>query len=174
MKLNRFVIPPLPLLYLPSLHPFSRIPRQHSHAFFSALAPQTHVTSHYGPTNKKLRCQFPLVVPPSPSGDALCTLTVAGITQPILPGKCIIFDDSFLHEARNTALPLQTPISPAAEQGAFACDGTGPRVVLIFDIWHPDLSEEEVREMERRRRTGRRREETRGIKGGEKHKGRGR
>lgn len=40
-------------------------------------------------------------------------------------GKMIIFDDSFEHEAWN--------------------DCPSPRIVLIFDIWHPDFSAEEVR-----------------------------
>lgn len=43
-------------------------------------------------------------------------------------GKCIVFDDSFEHEAVNNS--------------------DQPRVVLIVDIWHPDLSDEEVRLME--------------------------
>jgi aspartyl/asparaginyl beta-hydroxylase (cupin superfamily) len=39
-------------------------------------------------------------------------------------GRCIVFDDHFEHEAWNFA--------------------TGPRIVLIVDMWHPDLSDEEV------------------------------
>ncbi len=39
-------------------------------------------------------------------------------------GKCILFDDSFLHEANNAS--------------------DKPRVVLIIDIWHPDLFDAEV------------------------------
>ena len=39
-------------------------------------------------------------------------------------GKMIIFDDSFEHEAFNAS--------------------SSPRIVLIFDIWHPDFSNEEV------------------------------
>ena len=38
--------------------------------------------------------------------------------------RCIIFDDSFEHEAENTS--------------------DLPRVVLIIDIWHPDLSNDDV------------------------------
>ena len=41
----------------------SKIPRAYGHAFFSAMAPGTHITPHHGPTNKKLRCHLPLVVP---------------------------------------------------------------------------------------------------------------
>jgi aspartate beta-hydroxylase len=43
-------------------------------------------------------------------------------------GKVIVFDDSFEHEAANEH-----------------CNH--PRVVLVIDFWHPDLSDEEVREV---------------------------
>jgi aspartyl/asparaginyl beta-hydroxylase (cupin superfamily) len=98
----------------------SQIPRHYHHAFWSAITSRTHIQPHHGPTNKKLRCQFPLIIPDSDS----CTLTAGGITQSLEQGKCLIFDDSFVHEAKN--------------------DSTEPRVILIFDVWHPDLSDEEV------------------------------
>jgi len=101
------------------------IPRHYHHAFFSALASGTHVTKHHGPTNKKLRCQLPLVVP---SGTS-CWLRVGEEKVYLEEGKCIVFDDSFEHEASNEDTSL-------------------PRVVLIVDIWHPDLSDEEVKFME--------------------------
>lgn len=93
------------------------------HALFSALAPHTHITPHHGPTNRKLRCQLPLIVPVGEGTAA--TLRVADETKALEEGKLIIFDDSFEHEATNTS--------------AF------PRIVLIFDIWHPDLTKEEVK-----------------------------
>lgn len=40
-----------------------------------------------------------------------------------IPGKCLLFDDSFLHEVWHKG--------PEGE----------PRIVLLFDFWHPDLSE---------------------------------
>lgn len=46
----------------------------------------------------------------------------------------MLFDDSFLHEAVNRAGAYE-PADPTS----------GPRVVLIVDVWHPDLSDEEVR-----------------------------
>ena len=118
---------------------YRNIPHQYNHALFSALAPETHVTEHYGPTNKKLRCHLPLVVPRrtvenSESSPPLCSITVANEERRLQAGKCVIFDDSFLHEAVNRARPFDK-VDPA----------TGPRVVLIVDIWHPDLSAEEVR-----------------------------
>jgi len=47
------------------------IPTQYRHAFFSSLAPRTHIKTHNGPTNKKLRLQLPLVLP-----EGACRLRV--------------------------------------------------------------------------------------------------
>lgn len=58
-------------------------------------------------------------------GKSLCELHVDGQVLPLYPGHCLIFDDSFLHEAFNFSQ-------------------SEPRLALIFDIWHPDLSPEEV------------------------------
>lgn len=92
---------------------------QYEHAFFSALAPATHIKRHHGPTNKKLRCHLPLVVP-----DKQCRLRVGDETINVEEGKCFIFDDSFEHEAWND-------------------DPSHARIVLIVDVWHPDLSKPE-------------------------------
>ena len=108
-----------------TVHAVKSVPRQYDHCFFSALAPNTAVTPHHGPTNKKLRIQFPLVVPTDEHGVSLSHLIVAGTSIPLEEGKCIIFDDSFQHSARND-------------------HSSKPRVVLIFDIWHPDLTNAEV------------------------------
>lgn len=92
---------------------------QYDHAFFSALAPQTHIKKHHGPTNKKLRCHLPLVVP-----EGKCRLRVGDQVVDVQEGKCFLFDDSFEHEAWND-------------------DPTHSRIVLIVDVWHPDLSTQE-------------------------------
>lgn len=98
-----------------------KIPFQYKHCFFSALAPGTHIPAHTGPANKKLRLHLPLVVPP---GDA-ARIRVGPRTEPFREGKCLLFDDSFEHEAWN--------------------DAATPRIVLIVDLWHPDLSPAEVK-----------------------------
>lgn len=85
------------------------------------MAPNTHICEHYGPTNKKLRVFLPLIVPDS----SLCWIRVNHEKRFLEEGKCLIFDDSFLHDAANEC-------------------SESPRIVLILDIWHPDLSEEEV------------------------------
>jgi aspartate beta-hydroxylase len=85
---------------------------------FSALAPHTYIAPHYGYTNAKLRCQLPLRVP----GE--CRLKVGEHEIEQQEGRCIVFDDSFLHAAWN--------------------DSDEPRFVLVFDFFHPDLTSEEV------------------------------
>lgn len=52
-------------------------------------------------------------------------LRVADDTRDIVAGKAMAFDDSFEHEAWH--------------------DGAQTRITLIVDIWHPDLSDREVK-----------------------------
>ncbi|KAH9125689.1 hypothetical protein AeMF1_003733 [Aphanomyces euteiches] len=98
------------------------IDQHYEHAFFSALAPQTHITKHHGPTNKKLRCHLPLVVPSEDS----CRLRVGDEIVHVREGECFVFDDSFEHEAWND-------------------HPTKSRIVLVVDVWHPSLSGPETK-----------------------------
>ena len=88
------------------------------HAFFSALTPGTHIIKHHGPTNKKLRVHLPIV------GADGSELRVADTILRGKEGKCMLFDDSFEHEAWHK--------------------GSATRIVLVFDVWHPDLTDKEV------------------------------
>lgn len=92
--------------------------RSYAHAFFSALTPGTHILKHHGPTNKKLRVHMPLI------GAAGSELRVADQIVRGAEGKCFVFDDSFEHEAWHK--------------------GDSTRIVLVFDVWHPDLTDKEV------------------------------
>jgi hypothetical protein len=85
---------------------------------FSALAPRSQIAPHHGVTNAKLRCQLPLRVPPG------CKLKVGDFEVEQQAGRCIVFDDSFLHSAWN--------------------DSDEARFVLVFDFFHPDLTGEEI------------------------------
>jgi aspartate beta-hydroxylase len=85
--------------------------------YFSALHPHTSVRAHCGPTNTRWRCHLGLVVPKG------CELRVSGVRRRWQEGKCLLFDDSFVHSARN----------PTDET----------RTVLIVDVWHPDLTASE-------------------------------
>ncbi|RYH20003.1 aspartyl/asparaginyl beta-hydroxylase domain-containing protein [archaeon] len=95
-------------------------PRGYGHAFFSALSGGTHISAHHGPTNKKLRVFLPLVLQPKQA-----YLTVNHTEIELEEGRAVVFDDSFLHSSRNILSGV-------------------PRIALIFDIWHPDLTDEEV------------------------------
>jgi len=97
--------------------PLVRLQQQAPEAFFSILKPGTHIPPHYGIANYKLAVHLPLIIPDG------CAIRVGDQTRNWTPGKCLIFDDSFEHEAWNRS--------------------DKPRAVLIFEIWHPDLSEAE-------------------------------
>lgn len=91
-------------------------------AFFSTLAPQSKIASHCAPVNLRLRVHLPLVVPEARES---CGIRVAGETRHWEVGKALIFDDAFEHETWND-------------------DSAAERVVLLFDLWHPDLEPGEV------------------------------
>jgi aspartate beta-hydroxylase len=91
--------------------------------YVSKLSPGTHIRPHLGPTNQRLRCHLGIRIP-----DGDCGLRVGGETRKWQEGSCIVFDDSLEHEAWNH---------------------TGePRIVLIIDFWHPDLTPAEIAYLE--------------------------
>ncbi|MGH8278159.1 MAG: aspartyl/asparaginyl beta-hydroxylase domain-containing protein [Gammaproteobacteria bacterium] len=94
--------------------PLPQIPGHTPEAFFSILRPGTHIPSHYGLGNYKLVVHLPLVVPQD------CAIRVGHETRGWSAGQCLIFDDSFQHEAWNRSQER--------------------RVVLITEIWNPLLS----------------------------------
>jgi len=83
--------------------------------FFSLLKAGQHIKPHYGLSNHSLTVHLPLVVP---QGGYL---RVANEKINWEEGQLIIFDDSFEHEAINMTQE--------------------DRVVLIFSVWHQELSE---------------------------------
>ena len=91
-------------------------------AYLSRLSASSHVAPHRGPTNLRLRCHFGIDVPEE------CGIAVGGEARTWTVGRCLVFDDSFEHEAWNRDVR--------------------DRIVLIVDVWHPDLSDEEVRLLE--------------------------
>lgn len=97
--------------------PIPRIERRSPMALISILRPGTHIPPHNGMLNTRLICHIPLVVPPG------CRLRVGAQTREVVEGKAMIFDDSIEHEAWN--------------------DSDSVRAVLLFEIWRPELSEDE-------------------------------
>ena len=86
-------------------------------ALFSVLKARTHIPPHWGMLNTRLIVHLPLIVPPN------CRLRVGNEVRPVEAGKAIIFDDSIEHEAWN--------------------DSDETRVVLLFEIWRPELDASE-------------------------------
>lgn len=97
--------------------PLVRIREHAPEICFSMLTPGTHILPHHGVTNTRLVMHLPLVVPDG------CSLVVGGQSHQWKRGECVVFDDTYLHEAWNF--------------------GSERRVVLILDVWNPYLSEAE-------------------------------
>lgn len=97
--------------------PLVRIREHAPEICFSILAPDTHIKPHHGVTNARIVVHLPLIVPEG------CTLTVAGDERHWREGQAWAFDDTYLHEARNTS--------------------DEARVILLMDAWNPHLDEAE-------------------------------
>jgi hypothetical protein len=97
--------------------PIPRIRGRSPMALISILRPGTHIPPHNGMLNTRLICHIPLVVPPR------CRLRVGAETRDVVEGKAMIFDDTIEHEAWN--------------------DGDSARAVLLFEIWRPEIKEDE-------------------------------
>jgi aspartate beta-hydroxylase len=98
--------------------PLHRVPDHGPEAMFSVLQPRTRIPPHTGVVNGRLTVHLPLVVPKDCG-----RLRAGGESRAWQEGKCLIFDDSFVHEAWN--------------------DSDEVRAVLIFDLWNPYLQEPE-------------------------------
>jgi aspartate beta-hydroxylase len=98
--------------------PLMRIADHAPEILFSVLKPCTRIPPHTGVINGRLTVHLPLIVPEN------CGALRAGDEQrPWRIGECLVFDDSFVHEAWN--------------------DSDQTRVVLLLDAWNPHLSEPE-------------------------------
>jgi aspartate beta-hydroxylase len=86
---------------------------------FSSLRPGARIPPHTGMLNARLVCHLPLIVPPG------CGFRVGGETRQWREGELLVFDDSVEHEAWNS--------------------GASDRIILIFDVWRPELSQDERR-----------------------------
>jgi aspartyl/asparaginyl beta-hydroxylase (cupin superfamily) len=99
------------------LAPQNRIPGKAPSAFFSILKPGARIPPHTGVTNTRAIIHLPLVVPPG------CWFRVGGETRQWVEGEAFAFDDTIEHEAHNPSDKV--------------------RIVLIFDVWNPHLTEQE-------------------------------
>jgi aspartyl/asparaginyl beta-hydroxylase (cupin superfamily) len=94
------------------------IPGESPIALFSRLRSHTRIPAHTGTMNTRLICHLPLI-----AAENRGAVRVGNETRPWVEGELLIFDDSILHEAWN--------------------DSDSDSVVLLFDIWRPELGEEE-------------------------------
>ena len=82
--------------------------------YFSVLEPNSRIAPHTGITNARLIVHLPLIVPDD------CGFRVGGEERRWEVGKALVFDDMTMHEAWNNSDRI--------------------RVVLIADLWRPELS----------------------------------
>lgn len=91
-------------------------------SYFSTIAPETHILPHCGFTNAHLRCHLTIAT------AEFCRIRVGQEVRSWKDGELLIFDDTFEHEVWN--------------------DSGAHRVVLLFDVFHPDISVDEARALE--------------------------
>ncbi|KAG7346155.1 beta-hydroxylase [Nitzschia inconspicua] len=93
--------------------------------FFSTLSGQSKIQAHTAPMNLRLRLHVPLIVPSSSavssssSGRPSCGIRVGPFVREWKEGSVMVLDDAYNHEVWN--------------------ETDEPRVILLVDIWHPDI-----------------------------------
>jgi aspartate beta-hydroxylase len=97
--------------------PVVRIREHAPEILFSVFTPGTHLLPHRGVTNTRVVGHLPLIVPED------CALNVGSELHVWQEGRVVVFDDTYEHEAWNRSGKT--------------------RVVLIFDLWNPYLTEVE-------------------------------
>eukprot|EP01052_Picozoa_sp_SAG31_P029519 SAG31_NODE_2941_length_4879_cov_80.338075_2_plen_347_part_00 len=116
---------------------------KHGQVKLSAIYPGTLVFPHTGTSNARLRMHLGLVVPEAEHDEGLLKesdsqprfgISVAGgRPRPWVAGKAFVFDDSFEH---SVVAANGTMTASASENAA--------RVILIVDLYHPELSQSEI------------------------------
>jgi aspartate beta-hydroxylase len=97
--------------------PLCRIREHGPEVLYSVFTAGTELLPHRGVTNTRTVGHLPLIVPPD------CALRVGGEVHEWRPGRVVVFDDTYEHDAWNHSATT--------------------RVVLIFDVWNPYLTEAE-------------------------------
>lgn len=101
-----------------TIAPLPHVENQLPIVLFSRLAAKTRIPPHHGMLNTRLICHLPLIVP-----ENCGALRCGSEERSWVEGQTLIFDDSMEHEAWN--------------------DSEQTRVVLLFDIWRPELTPDE-------------------------------
>ncbi|MBU1541006.1 MAG: aspartyl/asparaginyl beta-hydroxylase domain-containing protein [Alphaproteobacteria bacterium] len=97
--------------------PLCRVPGRTPSILFSKLKAGARIPPHHGLINTRLICHLPLIAPPG------SRFRVGNDARDWREGQAWAFDDTIEHEAAN--------------------DSGEDRTILIFDVWKPEMSEEE-------------------------------
>ncbi|MFM5929623.1 MAG: aspartyl/asparaginyl beta-hydroxylase domain-containing protein [Novosphingobium sp.] len=97
--------------------PLPQVPGRAPNALWSRLLPGAHIAPHHGMLNTRLICHVPVRTAPG------CSLRVGNDRREWVDGQALVFDDSIEHEAINS--------------------GPEVRVILLFEIWRPEIPEED-------------------------------
>jgi len=95
--------------------PLPVIPGRSPNAHWSRLLPGAHIAPHTGMLNTRLICHIPILTAPN------CWFRVGNELRGWEDGVPLVFDDSINHEAKN--------------------DGSQERVILLWEIWRPEIAE---------------------------------
>jgi len=85
----------------------------------SFLAPGKHIPRHRGPFRGILRFHLGLVMPRDAKGELGAILDVDGIEHQLADGDCLLWDDTYPHEAWNKTDEV--------------------RIALLLDVWRRDM-----------------------------------
>ena len=94
--------------------------RNFGFVMFSGVEPHTHIEAHTGSSNLRLRHHLAVDVPEPDKAR----IRVGTEWRHWSPGRTLAFDDAFEHEV--------------------AHDGERDRIVLVVDVWHPSLTDEDI------------------------------
>lgn len=97
--------------------PLYRLGEYPYEVFFSVLAAGQSIAPHYGQSNHSLTVHLPIKAPDQ------CYLSVANEHHVWKKSELVCFDDNFEHSAYNNS--------------------NQKRIVLLFSIWHPELTDDE-------------------------------
>lgn len=114
---ERVALAPVTFETLNQHAPLCRIAPRAPSIMFSLLRAHSRIPAHTGMINTRLVCHLPLIIPED------CGFRVGETKRQWHVGELMVFDDSVEHEAWN--------------------DSDEDRLVLIFDIWRPELSADE-------------------------------
>ena len=113
----------------------------------SVLRAQTHITMHCGVSNAKLRMHLGLHVPPPDLAHQglRSAMRVGNRTLSWADGEAFVFDDSFEHEVwwrHNASAAAHVNNCGASDGSEHKVNASNnARVLLMVDVFHPELSE---------------------------------